>query len=387
MERTILNQAPAETPQQGEENLAHGSAVVAAPAYARVSVLLRRYSDASLAERHRRSLVFYASVLFAGLILAGFTYAKYAIGALDLTVLLFSGGGGVAILATLGYELLRRNLPRSAVYLGGIVAVLLVGLMYAGDLHGFELYLLAPLLCWQFVLLGAFGGMLIAVAIFAVVYIGLLWPAIPGADYTVVEVVGSCVLLALLVVINFFSEYARQRAQEEAASKHADRLQGSLTDPVTGVFKPAFLNDYVYPLAKLAEKSALPMGCIVCQIDDYAGIVQRSGEAVAEDALRSVAAVIAAKTENDDVICRGDDGTFTVLCQRGTMEVARRRAEDIRQGVEALVLSGVDGGITISSGVAVAARPGEFSAGVTRASSSLSLAQQNGGANVVYCQS
>ncbi|MCE5203773.1 MAG: GGDEF domain-containing protein [Coriobacteriales bacterium] len=124
-------------------------------------------------------------------------------------------------------------------------------------------------------------------------------------------------------------------AQSRRHALHELELErASIYDPLTGVFKSAYLHSRLAEEMRLCDRYGVPMGLLLVEVADYAGFKQKFGHYKAELLLEHMASVIKVSLRDTDIVGRLGAEQFAVLLPFATAaechSVAARLEADIR---------------------------------------------------------
>lgn len=163
--------------------------------------------------------------------------------------------------------------------------------------------------------------------------------------------------------------------------------QQSVKDPLTGLYNRRFLEESLQREVVRAERSGSPLAVIMADIDHFKNLNDQHGHQAGDLLLQRIGGVLLAGVRGGDLACRYGGEEFTLVLPGADLELAARRAEEIRAEVEAMTAS-LDGAllprVTASFGAAVFPQHGTDPRGVIqRADSALYRAKQQGRNRVV----
>jgi diguanylate cyclase (GGDEF)-like protein len=130
------------------------------------------------------------------------------------------------------------------------------------------------------------------------------------------------------------------------------------TDALTGLPNRRYFDEYVGLLAS-RRRAEDRLGLLMIDVDRFKRLNDTFGHAIGDHVLRAIAGAIAGAVREDDVPSRFGGEEFAVLLRNPSEDIAVEVGERVRRAVAALDLRrlGVPG-VSVSVGVAVAARPG-----------------------------
>lgn len=135
----------------------------------------------------------------------------------------------------------------------------------------------------------------------------------------------------------------------------------ALRDPLTALFNRRYLEETLQREIAQAARAGTPLAIVMIDIDHFKDLNDTHGHSAGDAALQALGALLAANTRGGDVACRYGGEEFVLALPGATLEVARERAERLRQAVEALRVehAGAILSMTISAGFAAYPLHGE----------------------------
>jgi diguanylate cyclase (GGDEF)-like protein len=151
-------------------------------------------------------------------------------------------------------------------------------------------------------------------------------------------------------------EKVRARTQElEEANTRLNRL--AVTDGLTGLYNHRYLQEQLHLAVERSLRSSVPVAMLMIDVDHFKKYNDRQGHPAGDEALRSVARVIAEDRRAVDVVARYGGEEFAVILDGVGRDGASEVAEKIRARVSATAIPHADkqplGKMTVSIGVAV----------------------------------
>ena len=144
----------------------------------------------------------------------------------------------------------------------------------------------------------------------------------------------------------------------------------SIYDELTGLFNRRYMEEMLARELHRAARNHLPLGVIMLDLDHFKRFNDTFGHAAGDALLRELGRGIRARIRAGDVACRYGGEEFTILLPNSNVEVARQRAEVLREAAYHLAPQ-VDGQtlatVTISLGVAAYPEHGATGEAVLRA--------------------
>jgi diguanylate cyclase (GGDEF)-like protein len=130
----------------------------------------------------------------------------------------------------------------------------------------------------------------------------------------------------------------------------------SIRDPLTGLYNRRFMEDSVERESARARRNAHPISFVMLDIDHFKEYNDNTGHGAGDAVLAAVGRFLREVTRTDDVACRYGGEEFLLVWPTMDAAGARRRAQEIREGIKGLTVREADRilpGITVSVGVAV----------------------------------
>lgn len=200
-------------------------------------------------------------------------------------------------------------------------------------------------------------------------------PLAPEAREALVDLAAVCV--DALRVRRLARELAEARAEVERLTTN---------DPLTGVLNRRGLQERRATALALAHRTGATVTATLLDLDDFAGVNDRFGQAVGDEALRMVAQRLRDAVRDHDLVGRVGGDAFTVVLQAtdeaAAVVVAARLLADLARphAVGDVVLE-----LRASAGVATFPRDAEDLAGLLRAADvALERAKAAGGGAMAY---
>jgi diguanylate cyclase (GGDEF)-like protein/PAS domain S-box-containing protein len=142
----------------------------------------------------------------------------------------------------------------------------------------------------------------------------------------------------------------------------------SIRDPLTGLFNRRYLEESITRELQRAGRKQRPVGIIMMDVDHFKKFNDTFGHQAGDGLLREIGTFLLKHTRGDDIACRYGGEEFTVILPEAPLEVARQRAERMRQAVKGLFPQGDPArSITLSFGVAAFPQHGAIPMDLLRA--------------------
>jgi diguanylate cyclase (GGDEF)-like protein len=159
-------------------------------------------------------------------------------------------------------------------------------------------------------------------------------------------------------------------------------LNLSLRDPLTNLHNRRYLEEALEREGHLARRRRTTVGVIMLDLDRFKLFNDAFGHEAGDVLLRELAKMLTANIRGSDIACRYGGEEFVVILPEAPLEVAQRRAEELREKARLLALSHEGrplGMVTLSAGIAVFPTHGETMTAVLRAAdAALYVAKQTG---------
>ncbi|MBN8437780.1 MAG: HDOD domain-containing protein [Candidatus Accumulibacter sp.] len=144
------------------------------------------------------------------------------------------------------------------------------------------------------------------------------------------------------------------RSTDEFAVAHKRLLQEALTDPLTQLPNRRHGLDFLASEWAFAQSNALPMACLLLDIDHFKRINDSYGHAAGDAVLRQLADLLKRAARAEDLVFRYGGEEFAAVLPNATARAAVQIAERIRSVVEkySFLWEGRSIPVTLSIGVA-----------------------------------
>jgi diguanylate cyclase (GGDEF)-like protein/PAS domain S-box-containing protein len=129
----------------------------------------------------------------------------------------------------------------------------------------------------------------------------------------------------------------------------------AVRDPLTGLFNRRYLEETLERELSRAVRTQRPFGVIMLDLDHFKRFNDTFGHPAGDAVLRELGRFLRTQTRGSDIACRYGGEEFTIILPECSLDVTRRRADEIREGVKRLVVQYQGqqlGAMTISLGVA-----------------------------------
>jgi two-component system cell cycle response regulator len=141
-----------------------------------------------------------------------------------------------------------------------------------------------------------------------------------------------------------------KRLLERVEAQQAELRSMALTDQLTQLHNRHFLVEAAQLTLSEARRHGHPVSLLVLDIDRFKAINDTHGHATGDAVLSQVAALLKRTSRAEDLVARFGGEEFVLLLPHCGLEDAARKAEVLRQAIEAARPSGIV--VTVSIGVA-----------------------------------
>jgi len=129
----------------------------------------------------------------------------------------------------------------------------------------------------------------------------------------------------------------------------------STRDPLTGLFNRRYLTESLDREVRRADRNTRPLGVVMLDLDQFKPFNDLHGHEAGDALLRAFGRFIQKNTRGEDIACRYGGDEFVILLVDADLDVARRRAEELRDGFRKMVVRHLDHkleAVSFSMGVA-----------------------------------
>jgi diguanylate cyclase (GGDEF)-like protein/PAS domain S-box-containing protein len=144
----------------------------------------------------------------------------------------------------------------------------------------------------------------------------------------------------------------------------------SILDPLTGLFNRRFMEETLDLEFARSARGDRPIGIIMLDIDHFKPLNDSCGHDAGDAVLRELAGVLKSRVREGDIACRYGGEEFVLILPEAPLELALRRAEELRDEVKRLPVvhrGRPIGPLTVSAGVATFPEHGKTGAALLQA--------------------
>ena len=283
-------------------------------------------------------------------------------------VLMLAGVSGILLAGITWFRFVDHQVEmRVQIVSYGCGALLLLGLW---GIKGKSLHAIDRLLFWLIAFFGA--------QFFLTTYLIL---KVDGEQLTVANFSGSMFVaitnfivsaLSLSIAVTLFVKYGMDIIRVLQAQSH--------TDDLTRLQNRRGFEARAETLLYDAKSSGSPLSLIVCDLDHFKKINDQYGHSAGDKALQAFAAFIAGEIRQSDLTGRVGGEEFCLLLPGANISDAYKIAEKFRTRLEAKDFreQGIEGGLTVSCGIAELEPGDTYESLFKRADAALYRAKRNG---------
>ncbi|MBE0364696.1 hypothetical protein PULV_a2443 [Pseudoalteromonas ulvae UL12] len=338
-------------------------------------------------EIKRQKLVMYFSSYIGGLILLLFSLQHFENeNSLLFSILLTSAA---VVLSNVVLSHFHRYFKVSLYITGAGVSGLILGLVITGGHENTALYWLFPFPLVYFILFGYRQGLIVNLALFAVVLQLLYQPQWLLAEYRTDEKSRFIASYLVTVFLAFVAEYFRFRSHKELSSINLHRQKQANMDPLTKLPNRRFLDSVYFNKTKNADSGRFPMTVIVADLDFFKKVNDNYGHDIGDKVLIHVADLFKTHVRELDVVARVGGEEFLILLPHTQLVDALNVAEKIRACIAAHPYQCIEEKecrieMTVSIGVAEATTIEQLNEAILCADEHLYAAKRNGRNCVIH---
>jgi diguanylate cyclase (GGDEF)-like protein/PAS domain S-box-containing protein len=115
------------------------------------------------------------------------------------------------------------------------------------------------------------------------------------------------------------------------------RLQ-SIRDSLTGLYNRRYLNEVLEREVRRAARGQRHLAVVLLDVDGFKGLNDTYGHEAGDTFLREFGGFLQKRVREEDVACRYGGDEFVILLTETSLETARRRARQLREGIKALTV-------------------------------------------------
>ena len=144
----------------------------------------------------------------------------------------------------------------------------------------------------------------------------------------------------------------------------------SIRDPLTGLFNRRYMEETLERELRRARRGSRSMGVLMIDLDRFKQLNDTAGHEAGDAFLRDLGELLQRSLRREDIPCRHGGEEFVVVLPDASLDDARRRAEQLREGIKMLrtpYKGGIVGPLSASIGVAAFPEHGSTAEALVRA--------------------
>ena len=147
-------------------------------------------------------------------------------------------------------------------------------------------------------------------------------------QYDIYMIIAYQVVLLIYCNLNVYLTCSSKRKQFIV---NRELLTLSTTDPLTGIYNRAKLDEELDKWINYSNRYAYPLSLIIFDIDDFKKVNDSKGHLAGDEVLKNIVATIKDCIRNTDVFARWGGEEFTILLPNTDIEQAGKMAERMRR--------------------------------------------------------
>ena len=204
--------------------------------------------------------------------------------------------------------------------------------------------------------------------------------------------IGQAADINAMIRPDFSETIAKQVSMALASLRSREQLQNqSIRDPLTGLFNRRYMEEsFERELHRASRSEAAMVSFMMIDIDHFKKINDTFGHDAGDMVLRELSHILVKNSRKEDIACRFGGEEFVLCLPGASLEIAERRATDIRESISRLSLryEGSDMGVvTVSIGISIYPDLGETPVElIKKADQALYQAKESGRNRVVIAK-
>ncbi len=168
-----------------------------------------------------------------------------------------------------------------------------------------------------------------------------------------VEVSSKLVNLDKPYVLNIVRDITeRKRAEAEVQELQEQLREQALQDPLTGLYNRRYLEESMGHEIIRAERNGQSIGIVMCDLDHFKRVNDTYGHLVGDEVLKAFAELLRSHSRGSDIVCRFGGEEFLLMLPDMSLDIAYKRAEQLRASLAAKHIGKPGIQVTASFGVA-----------------------------------
>lgn len=155
----------------------------------------------------------------------------------------------------------------------------------------------------------------------------------------------------------------RLQAEREIVALQTRLRDQALHDALTGLYNRLFLAENLDREIALADRHGYSISAVIADLDFFKSVNDRFGHPAGDAALKHLADLMRQHARASDIICRYGGEEFLLLMPDTPIEVARERAEQLRQSLAEQQVAWKNAPISLTASFGVASYPDDAQSG------------------------
>lgn len=141
--------------------------------------------------------------------------------------------------------------------------------------------------------------------------------------------------------------------RDELKKKEEQISELTLTDPLTSLKSPRYLDEFLKTSLKQSRRYNVPISVVVLEVDQHKELTRAVGQGSADKVVTQLAQIVASQMRDSDIVVRTGEFELTVVLTatdvNGAIEVSERLRNDVAQ--KPFTADDIEFSITVSLGI------------------------------------
>ncbi len=141
--------------------------------------------------------------------------------------------------------------------------------------------------------------------------------------------------------------------RDELKKKEEQISELTLTDPLTSLKSPRYLEEFLKTSLKQSRRYNVPISVVVLEVDQHKELTRAVGQGSADKVVTQLAQIVASQMRDSDIVVRTGEFELTVVLTatdvNGAIEVSERLRNDVAQ--KPFTADDIEFSITVSLGI------------------------------------
>lgn len=141
--------------------------------------------------------------------------------------------------------------------------------------------------------------------------------------------------------------------RDELKKKEEQISELTLTDPLTSLKSPRYLDEFLKTSLKQSRRYNVPISVVVLEVDQHKELIRAVGQSGAEKVVTQLAQIVDSQMRDSDIVVRTGEFELTVVLTatdvNGAIEVSERLRTDVAQ--KPFTADEIEFSITVSLGI------------------------------------